>query len=291
MNRSDYCAAFDAIPFDADFQRRTIQLLRASAGQGEKKEIFHMKKTRFALAAAALSAIMVLSAAAAVMLLSPKDVARQAGNEALAAAFESEEATTVNETKTVGDYQVTLMGLVSGEGLSRVESLPNGVSRDKTYAVLTYSRTDGTPIEEDTPDLTVSPLVEGYAPRRLNAWTLGGNTYTFAQDGTLYYLFACDNVEPFADKTVYLAVYPGTHIPPSVELFDYNDATGSIAAKGDTAMFSLPLDPGKADAQRARELGGDFLAPLPSVAPGVDGDIVTFTTEDGVILTTENEPN
>lgn len=291
MNRSDYCAAFDAIPFDADFQRRTIQLLQASAGQREKKEIFHMKKTRFALAAAALSAIMVVSAAAAVMLLSPKDVAQQAGNEALAAAFESGEAATVNETKAVGDYQVTLMGLVSGEGLSRVESLPNGVSRDKTYAVLAYARTDGTPIEEDTPDLTVSPLVEGYAPWRLNAWTLGGGTYTFAQDGTLYYLFECDNVEPFADKTVYLAVYPGTHIPPSAELFDYNDATGSIAAKGDAAMFSLPLDPGKADAQRARELGGDFLAPLPSEAPDVGGDIVTFTTEDGAVLTTENEPN
>ena len=73
-----------------------------------KKEIFH-KKTRFALATAALSAITVITAVAAVMLLSPKDVAQQAGNEALAAAFESKEATAVNQTKAVGDYQVTLM--------------------------------------------------------------------------------------------------------------------------------------------------------------------------------------
>lgn len=73
-----------------------------------KKEIFHIK-TRFALATAALSAITVITAAAAVMLLSPKDVAQQAGNEALAAAFESKEATAVNQTKAVGDYQVTLM--------------------------------------------------------------------------------------------------------------------------------------------------------------------------------------
>ena len=43
------------------------------------------------------------------MLFSPKDVAQQAGNEALAAAFESKEATAVNQTKAVGDYQVTLM--------------------------------------------------------------------------------------------------------------------------------------------------------------------------------------
>lgn len=96
------------IPFDADFQRGTIQILRASAGQ-RKKGNFPYKKTRFALAAAALSAITVITAAAAVMLLSPKDVAQQAGNEALAAAFESKKATAVNQTKAVGDYQVTLM--------------------------------------------------------------------------------------------------------------------------------------------------------------------------------------
>ena len=151
------------------------------------------------------------------------------------------------------------MGLVSGEGLSRVENLPNGVARDKTYAVLAYARTDGTAIEEDVPDLTVSPLVEGHAPWQLNAWTLDGGTCTFAQDGTLYYLFECDNVEIFADHTVYLAVYPGTHTPPSAELFGFDEKTGAITPKGDTALFSLPLDPAKADPQKAQALAGDWM--------------------------------
>ena len=208
-----------------------------------------------AVVAAAVVAAMSVTAYAAITL-APRDVAQRAGNEALAAAFEGEDAITVNETKTVGDYNVTLMGLVSGTGLSRVESLPDSVDQDKTYAVLAYARTDGADITEGVPDLTVSPLVEGYAPWRLNAWTLGGGVSSFAQEGVLYYLFECDNVEPFADHTVYLAVYPGTHTPPSAELFGFEDATGVITSKGEAALFSLPLDESKANAQKAEELAG-----------------------------------
>ena len=222
------------------------------------------------LLAAAVVAAMSVTAYAAITL-APRDVAQRAGNEALAAAFEGEDAITVNETKTVGDYNVTLMGLVSGTGLSRVESLPDSVDQDKTYAVLAYARTDGADITEDVPDLTASPLVEGYAPWRLNAWTLGGGVSSFAQEGVLYYLFECDNVEPFADHTVYLAVYPGTHTPPSAELFGFEDATGVITSKGEAALFSLPLDESKANAQKAEELAGIWDQPQPA-APQTSGE-------------------
>ena len=289
MNRQDYRAAFDALSFDPRFQERTVRALRQQAEQMPERKYVLMKKKRFALVAAALSALLVVSAAAAVVLLRPQDVARQAGNDLLAAAFESEQGVKVNESKTVGDYRVTLMGLVSGEGLSRVESLPGGVSRDKTYAVLAYARTDGAAIEEDIPELTVSPVVEGFAPWQLNAWTLGGGVSTFAVDGTLYYLFECDNVESFADHTVYLAVYPGTHIPPSVETFGFDQATGAITAKGETALFTLPLDKAKADPQRALELVGDFLAPVPSQAPEVSPDDVKFTVDNGELVVTDHQ--
>lgn len=220
-----------------------------------------MKTGRFriGLVAAAAAATLTITAAAAVVLLQP----REAGNQALAAAFESQDAIAVNDTRTVGDYSVTLMGLVSGQGLSRVEALEDGLSRDKTYAVLAYQRTDGTPIEEDVPDLTVSPLVEGYAPWQLNAWTLGGGTCTFAQEGILYYLFECDNVEPFADHTVYLAVYPGTHIPPSTENFAISDEGHiSVADGSKAALFTLPLDKSKADPQKVAGMGFDTWEPL-----------------------------
>lgn len=218
---------------------------------------------RTGLVAAVAAAVLAVSAYAAVTLLLPQDVARQAGHEALAAAFESETAVSVNETKTVGDYNVTFMGLVSGEGLSRVESFPDSETYDKTYAVLAYERTDGTPITEDVPDLTVSPMVEGYAPWVVNAWSLHGGTHTFAQDGVLYYLFECKNVEPFADRTVYLAVYPGTHIPPSTENFAISDEGHiSVADGSKAALFTLPLDKSKADPQKVAGMGFDTWEPL-----------------------------
>ena len=266
MNREQYRAQVDALSFSSDFQDRTMARL---AQEKEGKPMKKMNLKAVLLAAAVVAAMSVTAYAA--ITLAPRDVAQRAGNEALAAAFEGEDAITVNETKTVGDYNVTLMGLVSGTGLSRVESLPDSVDQDKTYAVLAYARTDGADITEDVPDLTVSPLVEGYAPWRLNAWTLGGGVSSFAQEGVLYYLFECDNVEPFADHTVYLAVYPGTHTPPSAELFGFEDATGVITSKGEAALFSLPLDESKANAQKAEELAGIWDQPQPA-APQTSGE-------------------
>lgn len=266
MNREQYRAQVDALSFSSDFQDRTMARL---AQEKERKPMKKMNLKAVLLAAAVVAAMSVTAYAA--ITLAPRDVAQRAGDEALAAAFEGEDAITVNETKTVGDYNVTLMGLVSGTGLSRVESLPDSVDQDKTYAVLAYARTDGADITEDVPDLTVSPLVEGYAPWRLNAWTLGGGVSSFAQEGVLYYLFECDNVEPFADHTVYLAVYPGTHIPPSAELFGFEEATDVITSKGEAALFSLPLDESKANAQKAEELAGIWDQPQPA-APQTSGE-------------------
>ncbi len=237
MNREAYRAQVDAVSFSPDFQDRTMARLRELAQEKEKKT---MKKAhwRTGLMAAAAAAVLVVSAYAAVTLLEPRDVAQRAGNEALAAAFESEAAVTVNETRTVGDYTVTLMGLVSGEGLENLD-----VSRDRTYAVLAMQRADGTPIEDNVPDLTVTPLIEGYAPWLVNAWTLNGGTTTFAQDGVLYYLLDCNTIEPYADRTVYLTVYPGNHIPPSAERFTFDEETGAITVQtgAEAAMFVLPL--------------------------------------------------
>lgn len=266
MNREQYRAQVDALSFSSDFQDRTMARL---AQEKERKPMKKMNLKAVLLAAAVVAAMSVTAYAA--ITLAPRDVAQRTGNEALAAAFEGEEAITVNETKTVGNYNVTLMGLVNGTGLSRVESLPDSVEQDKTYAVLAYARTDGADITEDVPDLTVSPLVEGYAPWQLNAWTLGGGVSSFAQEGVLYYLFECDNVEPFADHTVYLAVYPGTHIPPNAELFGFEEATGAITSNGEAALFSLPLDESKANPQKAGELANIWGQPSGEPLPA-DGE-------------------
>lgn len=81
----------------------------------------------------------------------------------------------------------------------------------------------------------------------------------------LYYLFECKNVEPFAGSTVYLAVYPGTHIPPDAATFDYDEGTGVISVKSgaDAALFTLPLDPAKADSGKAQGIVDGLFGPQP----------------------------
>lgn len=265
MNRTEYRAQVDAVHFSPDFQTRTVARLAALTSQKETN-MMRTKPFRTALIAAAVAAALCVTAMAAAVMLTPGDVAQRVGNQTLAAAFEGGKAVHVNQTETVGDYDVTLMGLISGSGLSQVEE----IDRDKTYAVLSYERTDGTPIEGDEPALTVSPLVEGFAPWQVNAWTLGGNVYTFAENGIFYYLFECDNVEPLADHNVYLAVYPGTHVAPSEELFSFDQASGTFAPQAgvDVALFALPLDQSKADPQAVQDLlAGKGVGPVASEPP------------------------
>lgn len=249
MNRKDYRAAFDAIPFREDFQRRTVRMLRQGAERPSQKECFVMKKKRVALIAACLSALLVVSAAAAALLLSPKDVAQRVGDQTLAQVFESEDAVAINETATVGDYNVTLMGMVSGAGLSDYTAQAPDIVGDRTYAVLAMARADGEAIAEDAGEvpLTVTPLVEGFAPWQVNAWTLGGGYTWFTENGVLYYLFECDSVEPFANHAVYLAAYEGWGMAPSAELFTFEDGKIGVQPGQDVALFSLALDPAKAD--------------------------------------------
>lgn len=283
MNQTEYRAQVDAVAFSPDFQARTVARLAALAPKKETKAM-RIKPFRTGLIAAAVAAALCVTALAAAVLLTPKDVAQRSGNQTLAAAFESDKAITVDQTKTVGDYNVTLMGLVSGDGLSYVD----GVSQDKTYAVLAYTRADGVPIEDDVPELTVSPLVEGFAPWQVNAWTLGGGTCTFVENGVFYYLFECDNVEPLADHTVYLAVYPGTHTPPSSQMFSFDEAIGVFAPQAgtDAAMFTLPLDPSKADPQAAQDLLGwmEDDGPVASEPPAQDPG------ESGAHFTIDEDP-
>lgn len=297
MNREEYRAQVDAVAFSPDFQERTVARLAALAPKKETKAM-QRKPIRTALIAAAAAAALCVTALAAAVMLTPKDVAQRSGNQALAAAFESDRAVTVNDTKTVGDYAVTLMGLVSGEGLSQVE----GVDRGQTYAVLSYARADGGNIEDSVPALTVSPLVEGYAPWLVNAWTLGGGVHSFAEDGVLYYLLECDDLELFADRAVYLAVYPGTHVVPGAELFAFDEATGAIAYQpgADGVLFPLPLDEDKADPQAAQALLDELFSDEDDgqtvdqdpVIGGEDGEAELVIADDpdrpGQFLLTEN---
>lgn len=251
MNRQDYRAAFDAVDFSEDFEERILQKLAAPRQTSEKEQnkmsMNRMKKT--ILLAAAAVALLAVTVSAAVLWLTPAQVAEELDNPALAAAFESGDAIVLNETQTAGDYTVTLGGLVSGTGLSRWYE---DAEETRTYAVVSVSRTDGTPLTEDNYDIsasgtfTVTPLVAGYPPQSVNIFSLDGSCASFLQDGRAYYLMDTQSVEMFADHTVYLAVYQG--FVPSYEEFSAAE-DGTLTMREDVVgcMFTLPLDVSKAD--------------------------------------------
>lgn len=252
MNREAYRKAFDAIPFSPDFQDRTTELLRDRLREQEKEEhIMHVGKTKkLAVLIAAAIALLAVSVSAVMLWMSPAQVAERLEDPVLAAAFDSEDAILLNEAAQVGDYTVTLAGMVSGQDLSKAPAEYNGqLVSDRTYAVFTLIRTDGEPLkslEELPADLSYSPLVSGYHVSAVNAWTLGATCQSFVQDGVAYYLFDTWNLEMFADHTVYFAIYEGS--VPNLATFPMaEDGTISLADGVEGTLFTLPLDESKAD--------------------------------------------
>lgn len=248
MNKEEYRAAFDRVELREGFRQEAVETLIRAAGQQEKKEIVIMKPKRTiktALLAAALAAALIVSAAAAVMLLTPKDVAARTDDPVLAAAFESAGAVRIDESVRSGDYIFTLGGVVSGAGIS---TYAQDVDQSRSYVVASVAMTDGTALENLDAGVQFSPLVAGYAPWHVNAWTLGGGYSAFLNDGVAYYLFDCADLEIFADHTVYLAV--GQGLSPSSDTFAMaEDGTISFidGFQGAHALFTLPLDAGRAD--------------------------------------------
>lgn len=243
MNRNDYRAAFDSVQFSPTFQRDTVNRLLDEAEQRTEKEneTMNAKKIRnMPLIAAALAAVLLMSAAAATLFLHPADVAREMGDTALAEAFESPDAVILDQTQDSGDYRFHLAGLVSGAGLT---GLDDSVERDRTYLVASVSRIDGQPMEVDPFQFTFTPLVAGQLPWQTNAWTLGGGYTRRNIDGTEYYIYEYDSLTQFAGKTVYLAAYEG--FSPDSDTFQMAE-DGSISYTDSFtaphALFTLPLD-------------------------------------------------
>lgn len=252
MQRNEYQKAFDGLQFSDGFQERTAALLHLRAGELEKEHSVIMKFShkKIAVLIAACVALAV-SVSAAVMKLSPSQVATENGHTELAEAFESKDAIVINETVESGDFAITLMGLVSGENLKDYTNYDPPVEGSRTYAVLALRRLDGTPVTNENYDFsrhTMTPLVAGCSPAGVNDWTLGGGACGFAKDGIYYYLLDTQSLEIFADHTVYIAFYEGG-VPNNTIFTVADDGTISFCDDftGVHALFTIPLDPAKAD--------------------------------------------
>jgi len=241
MDQKDYQRAFNSLSFSEDFQAKTKQLLQERARElGREKK--NMKNKRKMLIAAVLAAgMMVVSVSAATFKLSLADIVGRVGNPDAMEIFNSEGAVEINETKTFGEYTVTLEGIASGKAL---DNMLLDTRVDRTYAVFSITHTDGSPIDSFL-DFSYSPLVGGYNVACVNAWTLHGGYSMRLVDGCAYYVVETDCFEMFADHPVYFAIYEGG--APSVDLFRMEGDSISLREGVNGVIFTLDLDESNAD--------------------------------------------
>lgn len=224
------------------------------------------KKYHKRLPVTALIAIIALSAGsftafAAWKYLTPDKVAEIVEDKGLTAAFQSENAIAINESQEYGDYKITFLGVVSGKNLSYyVENEEvEGLRKDATYVVTAIENKDGTPRPATSDDnygedpFFVSPLIKGQDPNQFNLVTMGGGYTEIIQDGVQYRITESDNVEIFADRTLYLAVNSGTFFDGDAYKFDKTsgEITRNESYSGVNALFDLPLDKSKANKEAA----------------------------------------
>lgn len=233
-------------------------------------EVKKMRKNTWKRTAVTFGAVGLLltgsvGATAALRYFSADQVATETENNKLAAAFDSEGAIDIDETQQTGGYDITLLGMVSGKNLSDYESYANGeLQADRTYAVVAIANADGTKMQEKDEEgykvsyldkFFVSPFIEGYDPDRYNAYTFNGGVTSFVKDGVLYWLLETDNIEMFANHTIYLGVTDS--FLSTGEAYTYQEDSGKIEKNKDysgvNALFTLPIDKSKASEEEAKK--------------------------------------
>ncbi|SCG81650.1 hypothetical protein DW1_0029 [Proteiniborus sp. DW1] len=239
--------------------QKIISQLNTKVMGNDGNKLFRKRRIPVALVAALL--ILTLSAAvyATWNLLAPNQVAEHFGDKTLSDAFKSKDAIVINESIASGEYIFTLHGIVSGEGLSDFGSSAEESHPDRTYAVVSIAKQDGSNMP-DTQDeeynatpFFISPLIKGQKPWLVNIATMNGGYSSFVIDGVMYRLIECDGVEMFADRGLYLCISTSTFY--DINAFNYDEETGEVSVNneydGANALFGLPLDTSKADYEKA----------------------------------------
>lgn len=230
----------------------------------EKRKMAERKNWRLtaAIAAGLVLCISSVTVYAAWKYLPASDVAANVQDRKLAEAFAGEQAFVINEVQSYGDYRVTLLSIISGRMLSEYPHYHNGeIAADRTYVVIAIENGNGVPMP-DTSDESygkleffASPLIGDFNPAFYNIAGMSGNYTDMTEEGILYRLLECSNVEIFADHDLYLCVSEGMFYDS--EAYCYDELTGKISRsenyEGMNALFELPMDIAKADPQKAAE--------------------------------------
>lgn len=228
----------------------------------KKSSVKSWKHATAAAAAIAVTMVSSITAYAAWRYFSAKDVAAEIVDNRLAQEFEQNNWMDECEIQTYGNYDITLLGIVSGDEISsHLSKTDSGeIDGDKTYMAVAIAHSDGTPMPDssktDEEQFYVSPYIEGLDPARYNASVLGGNNILFVSDGIQYRLLETDNIECFADRKIYMGVSEGEAYDDKAYVYDSvsGDISRNESYEGVNALFTLSIDSNLADQKRAAEV-------------------------------------
>jgi hypothetical protein len=232
-------------------------------------------KMRISLIAAVIIIILTTTGFAAWTFLKPEEVAKKTHNPRLESFIKSKYYTPVNQTKTDGDYEVTLLGFVSGKGLSSFMNFSEEELKNMTFggdltAENFRNMEDPNKDKEHTATIIaikneknkvfgrggfyVTPLVNGDTPLAPPKNALGSMSYD--ENDVMYLIHVTDTIEPFADQKISLLVHSGFEFNSGS--FNYsensNDLSVNPAFEGVNLMFELPVDQSKADPAKAEKI-------------------------------------
>ncbi len=251
--KEKYQKEIDSVQFSQSFEKvLTERTLYASAR--EDNRIIMKKRSPIRILAAVISIILLLSLSvfAITAFLSAQEVAEELGESQLEDKWQKSDEFPYESGNE--EYTVSVLGIATDEETEALQEF--GAEKGKSYVIASLRRTDGSPLSsEEKQKIQFTPLIKGCEPWRINLWTLGSGALGYEKDGIQYYLFETENLEIFADRTVYLAAYEG--FAPSADIFKMSD-DGTIsfneAYTGFKAIFELPLDSSRADTIKAQEI-------------------------------------
>lgn len=191
-----------------------------------------------------------VTAYAAIRLLTAPEAARKISFEAMAQAFEDEDALSIQETQQSRGFDITLLGIAYGSSLREYLG-ESSIPADSAYALVALSRSDGSPMpaptsrtgENQVPDLFMTFLAPGYSPDDDNPLNQTTGMIRMYQDGVYYQTVECTALYDYGRDGFYLSVNEGIHCEQSA--YRYDEATGRIALNEDYdsihALFEISL--------------------------------------------------
>lgn len=245
-----------------DMERKENMINYEKNKNFKKSSVKSWKHAAVAAVAIAVTMVSSITAYAAWRYFSAKDVAAEIADNRLAQEFEQNNWMDECETQTYGNYDITLLGIVSGDEISsHLSKTDSGeIDGDKTYMAVAIAHSDGTPMPDssktDEEQFYVSPYIEGLDPARYNASVLGGNNTLFVSDGIQYRLLETDNIECFADRKIYMGVSEGEAYDDKAYVYDSvsGDISRNESYEGVNALFTLSIASNLADQKRAAEV-------------------------------------